>query len=508
MIAALCALTVLGCTGGAFASAPGLDPAGVVHYAKPADSGFDRFTKAPTAAQQAWMRTHYWRMRAYSPYFDTRTSWYADAWFYKDSYALYVSSALAAEHPEWILRDAAGNKLFIQFGCHDGLCPQYAADIGSPDFRARWIADARAALAHGYRGIFIDDVNMEMRVSDGSGRAVAPIDPRTGRPMTLAAWRRYMADFMVQVRAALPNAEIVHNALWFDGDADPDVARELHAADLVEIERGVEDSGLTGGTGKYGLRTLLGFIDRRHADGQGVILDAHSGTTAGRLYGLAAYFLVSSGRDALADTPGGTPDDWWAAGYDTNLGTALGPRYRTAEGVWRRDFTGGTVLLNEPGAPARTVALPAGLRDLGGVARSAVTLGPASGAVLVGAGAPRAPANGTSTTVTVAPAPAARRRSSVLVSYPTLKRVSHRYKLRVSGRVRGARAGWVDIVVQRHGAHGWVRVRRARAQVAAGGRFRVTVSARPGRYRLRAWFRGSRAANPSRSRYRRFSVRG
>ena len=50
---------------------------------------------------------------------------------------------------------------------------------------------------------------------------------------------------MVQVRAALPGAEIVHNAMWFDGDTDPDVARELHAADVVEIERGVKDGGIT-----------------------------------------------------------------------------------------------------------------------------------------------------------------------------------------------------------------------------------------------------------------------
>ena len=91
----------------------------------------------------------------------------------------------------------------------------------SQAFRDYWIAQAKASLAQGYKGVFIDDVNMLMRVSDGDGHVVAPRDPRTGRAMTPSAWRRYMADFMVQVRAALPSAEIVHNALWFVGDGDP-----------------------------------------------------------------------------------------------------------------------------------------------------------------------------------------------------------------------------------------------------------------------------------------------
>jgi hypothetical protein len=37
----------------------------------------------------------------------------------------------------------------------------------------------------------------------------------------------------------------------------------------------------------------------------------------------------------------------------------------------------------EPGAPTRTVSLPAGLHDLNGTPRTSVTLGPASGAVLL-----------------------------------------------------------------------------------------------------------------------------
>ena len=60
--------------------------------------------------------------------------------------------------------------------------------------------------------------------------------------MTEAAWQRYMADFMEQVRAAFPGKEIVHNAIWYSGDT-PDVRRQLRAADVVGLERGFNDTG-------------------------------------------------------------------------------------------------------------------------------------------------------------------------------------------------------------------------------------------------------------------------
>ena len=75
-------------------------------------------------------------MRAYAPYFDSRLSWSSKAWVYQSAYAIYPGGARRrAQHPEWILRDAAGNKLYIPFGCSGGTCPQYAGDIGNPAFR-------------------------------------------------------------------------------------------------------------------------------------------------------------------------------------------------------------------------------------------------------------------------------------------------------------------------------------------------------------------------------------
>src|SRR6267378_8147310 len=87
--------------------------AGLVYFVRTADASLDPYTAAPTLALQDWMRKHFWRMVVYAPYFNTKLLWYPNAWVYLDCYAIYKSSPLVSQHPEWILKDAAGNSLYI-----------------------------------------------------------------------------------------------------------------------------------------------------------------------------------------------------------------------------------------------------------------------------------------------------------------------------------------------------------------------------------------------------------
>jgi hypothetical protein len=356
---------------------------GAVHFLRSADSAFNRYTKSKGRSYGAFLRRHMWRMIVYSPYFNNKTRWYPNGWVYDDAYAIYRGSRIAARHPEWILRDSQGRPLYIPFACSHGTCTQYAGDISNPAFRRHWIAEARSYLRHGYRGLYVDDVNMEFRVGNGQEEQVAPIDPATRRPMTYQAWRSYMARFMEQIRAALPHEEIVHNVIWFADSpvlaADPYIRREIKAANYINLERGVNDSGLTGGSGRYSLARFLSYIDVVHSLGEGVILQGNATDRRGSEYSLASYFLISAGKDAVS-TAGMTPVHWWSA-FDLNLGEALGPR-RKWSGVMRRDFTGGMSLVNEPEGRPRTVKLPTTMRDLDGRGVKSVTLAPASGVVL------------------------------------------------------------------------------------------------------------------------------
>src|ERR1035438_488931 len=62
-------------------------------------AGFDEYTNNPSQASEAWMRSNFWRMVVYSPYFDSRTSWYPNGLAYKDAYAVNPSSSVSSEHP-------------------------------------------------------------------------------------------------------------------------------------------------------------------------------------------------------------------------------------------------------------------------------------------------------------------------------------------------------------------------------------------------------------------------
>ena len=361
------------------AAGPLLGPAaGAVRFVKHTEPDFDRFTR--NARHARWMQRRFWRMTTFSPYFDSRLRWYGNAWVYRDLYAIYRGGSLARRHPEWILRDERGRRLYIPFQCGGGSCPQYAGDVGNQAFRSHWIRRARAALRRGYRGIFVDDVNMLLRVADGHGRRVAPIDRRTGSAMSLADWRRYVARFTAEISAAFPRAELVHNALWFAGDRDPAVRRQLAAADLVNIEHGVNDPGLHGGRGRYGFETLLAYVDRRQRQGAAVVLGGAAPSPAGRQYALASYMLVNSGSDAISSSFHSRPGSWWR-GYEISLGAPRGRRHRW-RGLLRRDFERGLVLVNPPDAPTRARRLGRSYSDLAGRRRGSVVLPAASGVVL------------------------------------------------------------------------------------------------------------------------------
>jgi hypothetical protein len=463
---------------------------GDVRFVKDASSDFDSYTSSPSSGQAQWMRDHFDRSKVYASYFDSRTSWYPSGWSYRDLYAIYKGSSVATQHPEWILKDAQGRNLYIPYGCGGGSCPQFAGDVGSPSFRASWIDSMRQRLSAGsYKGIYIDDVNMRFRVGDGNGDGADPIDPRTGQVMSFTTWRRYVAEFVEQVRAAFPSHEIVHNAIWYSDQSDQYVKRAHQAADYVDLERGVTDDGIRGGGGTWGYETYLGYVDKLHALGKSVVFDSYAEDRAGAEYNVASYLLVNESRDGVGTSYRNTPDDWWSAGYDLDLGAAKGRRY-VWNGLLRRDFDDGYVLVNQPDASRKTVSTP-GAIDLDGAAQPTTTLGDAEGVVLRGALA-TPPVDPGSIVLDPVPNPVKRRpatggdvttkrRGKRKAKRAHASRMRHAVLLR--GKVRKGRHGKVTLVVKRKTRGGAHTVRRTTARVSANGRFtRLVRSLKPARY--------------------------
>jgi len=445
---------------------------------------FNRFVEEPTPEFVSWMNQNFWRTEVFTPYFDNKTSWYPHGWVYKDLYAIYPTSSEATEHPEWILRGADGEPMYIPWGCSGGTCPQYAGDIGDPSFRHAWIAEAKAELEHGYAGLWIDDVNLEFRVSNGNGEQVAPIDPNTGQAMTETAWREYVDTFLEEIRQALPRTELLENSIWYAGGGErwqnPLVQRQIATANYINLERGVNDPGLTGGNGMWSLKTFLSFVDYVHSQGKGVILDGDSNTPEGREYSLAAYYLISSGNDGIGNGAM-TPENWWAP-YNEDLGTPEGPRSEW-EGLLRRDYSDGVALVNEPQAPTRTVTLPARMYNTAGAVVTSVTLGPSEGAVLRYVEAPspktsregagkKTPGSGETPSLTVRLSERSGKRGRTVT---------------LAGHASAPGAGGVQLDVERllHGR--WVQSSALTAPLGRAGHFSAKLSRLPpGRYQAEA----------------------
>jgi hypothetical protein len=359
--------------------------AGEILFVRNASTPFDPYLK--DRANRAFIREHYTRMRGYPPFFDSSLRWAPPTHFYADLYAVYPSDRserrLVNRHPNWILRDGAGQPLYVPFACDGSTCPAYAADPGNRAYRRYWIAHARRDLREGYRGVFIDNVNMLMRVGAGSGEEVAPIDPRTGEPMTLHDWQRYVAAFTRRIRAKLRGAEIVHNSIWFAEPRSEAVSRATRAADYVELERGFTDRGVLDDEDGSTYRSLLEHVDWIHSQGAAVMLEPYDLDAGLREFELANYFLVNEGSDMIASDFQANPDDWWP-GWDTDLGAALGPRFEIEGGILRRDFENGLVLVNPPGSTEHRIAVPGSYTNLDGAPVGEVVLGSGEGAVLRG----------------------------------------------------------------------------------------------------------------------------
>jgi hypothetical protein len=355
---------------------------GCVHFELRTGSSFDTYTNNMTSSEASWFLSHLWEMQTTSPYFNSYLSLYPRAIAYFDLFAIPVGSSVASEHPDWIMKDSSGNQLYISFACNGTSCSQWAGDFANADFRSYQISQISSILSAGYVGIWLDDVDLQMESSNGTGTIVSPIDSTTGSVMSTTAWEQHISAFTTQIRQAFPSTQLTHNSIWYAGTrpagSDPYVQAEIQAADYINLERGVGDPNLVAGSSEWGLNAMLAFVDVVHSLGKKVVVQEYN---LDEDYGLAGYYLISTGMDAFGDD-GITPSNWWS-GYDTSLGTPLAARY-TWNGVLRRDYTGGMVLLNAFQGATATLTLPGTYTTTSGSKVSSVTLSGGEAAVLVG----------------------------------------------------------------------------------------------------------------------------
>ncbi len=333
----------------------------------------------------------------------TDTRYAAGGWNYADLVAIYNRpgdpsdmSAYANAHEDQVLHSSStftsSNRLFIPFA----LPQQWAAHPGHTGWRT-FFTNGIVAAASTHMGVMVDDVNLgSVNTVTSSGASSPAWDQFTGAFMTAANWDRYHAEFCEYIFAQYPaNKEVVHNMPVFAGPGgtgssqrswviDSNFNRVILSCDFMMIERGICDA-YSSNNNKFSWQNVWDYCDYLHSHGVRVTWFPNNtslypgGTAAGAEYQLAAYFLFNVGADPNGDL---VLNQTGASYYNTiNLGDALGLKYLWTGTVWRRDFTGGFVILNTPGATTQNVSLGGSYRNVSGTFVTTASLPAASGKV-------------------------------------------------------------------------------------------------------------------------------
>jgi hypothetical protein len=303
-----------------------------------------------------------------------------------------------ANHPDWIVYRCDG-KTPAYYGSGNTDVP---LDFSNPSVRDWQVTQAMTLLARGAPGVAFDDftfANFENRCGVYRNRVWTPL----GYP---GAWEdnaKYTADMVewlrnvrAQLKARFPDRTLTVNlAPSVSGLANLKLVTPY--IDMDFDEAGFTDYGdhnLSGEAWRREVSALEYLNSRGKAFDVNGIVNAAGDGSVGRAqinWVLANYLLVKGGHSytyVYAGNSGGftgSPSGYGAFAdrpeYHLPIGTPTSGRHES-QGVQMRDYSNGLVIVN-PSPSTYTVKLPSALLDAYGESHDSVSLGPATGVVLL-----------------------------------------------------------------------------------------------------------------------------
>ena len=279
-------------------------------------------------------------------------------------------------HPEWFLVDKSGQRAkYTDYNL-------YMMDMGSASYQQQW-ADNEIATARrdGFDGVYMDDVNLSP--GHGTNGTLAKYNDSQYE----VAVQSFVAAVATRLRGAgLIVSANVGNANPWDGNAVAESQQMARNLTIYNHEFWMRwQAGTPLMTGPEWL-TSVQMAEAIQATGAAfaALTYGSSGDVNAMRYARASFLLGWNGHtgSALMYRP---PDleDPYSPEWASYVGAPSGSRYPVGAG-WRRQFSGGTVVVN-PSAGSQTFALGGLYRMPDGSVVTAVTLGPASALVLPGA---------------------------------------------------------------------------------------------------------------------------
>ncbi|HSW36936.1 MAG TPA: putative glycoside hydrolase [Candidatus Saccharimonadales bacterium] len=284
-------------------------------------------------------------------------------------------------HPEWFIKDSAGNPFAF---CDYSLL--YWMDVGNSAYQQQWLSDVVSnAKADGFDGVFMDDTNTHPGHCKDNGGLVSALPSYTDMAYG-EAMKAFIANVGPGLKAngllAMPNISADPWTSWQEDDAlamvpnisvffrehfmhwTPDNPSVFKDNEWAAVEKQMEDVGRTGD-----------YLANTYSDNS-----TQNENTM--VYARASFLLAWNGSSASAfqyhvDCQCDSYNPIWAQ----DIGTPSSARYQVGP-AWRREFSGGTAIVNPSSSQSVTASLGGSYTDAKGSTVSSVTLAPASAVIL------------------------------------------------------------------------------------------------------------------------------
>lgn len=297
-----------------------------------------------------------------------------------------VSYCTADSQESWFLHDSAGQRLTS--ASYPYL---YAMDISDPGYRQTWLDAVRKRLVDSagdgsgvrWDGVYIDDTNLYP--GHGMNGRIAELSDADYRQATL--------DFVATVSPALQAEGFLTMANvgmdMYDPAQKVAAIRLARTIDVYNREYFVRWSGGEVFTTPHDQRgnewtdelEHMEAIQQTGASYSAVVYGATNEAEVQR-YARATFLLGWDGRPGSALIFRATnASDAWGPDWTTDIGFPTGARFGVGDG-WRRNFTGGTTIVNPHPHNAQVFKLDGSFRRADGSCTDNVRLAPGSALVL------------------------------------------------------------------------------------------------------------------------------
>ncbi|MGZ8694218.1 MAG: putative glycoside hydrolase [Gaiellaceae bacterium] len=391
-------------------------------------------------------------------------------------------AAAEQAHPEWFLRDTHGDR--VEWAGYDD---HWWMDVGSASYQAAWLAAVQGeAMRNGWDGVFVDNALADPQWYLG-GHTLA-------RYPSASTYARATRSFLAAVGPALvaeglvvlPNISDVSPEIWADW---------IHFTSGGVKEHWMKYAAAGSWFADWGFNYMQALLDA--TEQQEKIFIGITASTADDVHSMRyarASFLVGwdGGASALVYTAGKSVDPW-SDEWTSDVGRPAATRVKVGASAYRRDYTGGTALVNTSETAAQTFQLARSYVTPEGAPVTSITVQPRSGIVLrlppavvdFRAGPSATPSTGSPPAVT----PAKRPKSKAEPGAAKPKRISLRVGRVLQGRVHAHGTWRVTVYWQQHSR--WRLF--ARTPTDASGVFRLAKPVPTGQaVRMRAVARAGR----------------